>query len=48
MAESMGMKIIALRSLEWHYMSTIYHETLPSSSKVISGGHTDIQTDFHF
>jgi hypothetical protein len=41
MTEAMGLKIIALRSLEWHYVHTKFHETLPSGSKVISGGHTD-------
>jgi hypothetical protein len=39
--EAMGLKIIASRSLEWHHLPTKFHENLPSSSKVISGGHTD-------
>jgi hypothetical protein len=31
--------------LEWHYLYNTFHENLPSGSKVISGGHTDRQTD---
>jgi hypothetical protein len=41
MIEAMGIKIIALWPLEWHYLSTKCHENLPSSSKIINGGHTD-------
>jgi hypothetical protein len=37
MVEAMGLKIIALRSLEWHHLHSKYHENLPSGSKVISG-----------
>jgi hypothetical protein len=29
--------------LEWHYLSTKFHENLPIGSKVISGGQTDRQ-----
>jgi hypothetical protein len=42
--KAIGLKIIASRSLEWHYLHTKFHEILPSSSKVINGGHTDRQT----
>jgi hypothetical protein len=41
----MGLKIIALKSLERHYLHTKFYENLPSGSVVISGGHT--QTDRH-
>jgi hypothetical protein len=34
----MGLKIIASRSLEWHYLVTKFHENLLSGLKVISGG----------
>jgi hypothetical protein len=44
MIEDMGLKIIASRSLEWHYLCTKFHENLPCSSEVISGGHTDRHT----
>jgi hypothetical protein len=42
MIEAMGLLHRGL--LEWHYVHTKFHENLPSSSKVISGGHTDRQT----
>jgi hypothetical protein len=41
MIEAMGLKITAWRSLEWHYLRTIFHENISSGSKVISGGQTD-------
>jgi hypothetical protein len=43
MAKDMGLKLLHPGPLEWHYLSTKYHESLPSGSKVISGGqaHTD-------
>jgi hypothetical protein len=47
MAEDMGLKITAWGPLEWHHLLTKYHEDLPSSSIVISGGHTDKQIDTH-
>jgi hypothetical protein len=45
MIEAMGLKILHRGPLEWHYLCTKFHENLPSGSKVISGGHTDRQTD---
>jgi hypothetical protein len=39
--EAMGLKIIASRSLECHCLHTKFHENLPSSSEVVSGGQTD-------
>jgi hypothetical protein len=44
MVKAMGLKISALRSPSRHYLHTKFHENLPSSSKVISVGHTDRQT----
>jgi hypothetical protein len=45
--EAMGLKIIASRYLQWHHLRTKFYETLPSGSKVISGGHIeDRQTDW--
>jgi hypothetical protein len=44
MIEAMGLKIIASRSLEWHYLPTTFHENLPSGSDVISGGERDRQS----
>jgi hypothetical protein len=43
MIEDMGLKIIATRSplMTLAYICTKFHKTLPSGSKVISGGHTD-------
>jgi hypothetical protein len=41
MIEALGLKIIATRSPEWHYLRIELHETLLSGSKVISGGHTE-------
>jgi hypothetical protein len=41
MVEDMGSKIIAPRSPSMAHPPSKYHEDLPSSSKVISGGHTD-------
>jgi hypothetical protein len=41
MIEAMGLKIISTRSPEWHHFPTKFHENIPSSSKVITGGHTD-------
>jgi hypothetical protein len=38
MIETMGLKIIALKSLERHYLHTKFYENLPSGSVVISGG----------
>jgi hypothetical protein len=35
MFETMGIKIIASRSLEWHYFPTKFYENLPSGSKDI-------------
>jgi hypothetical protein len=35
MLETMGIKITASRSLEWHYLPTKFHENLPVGSKDI-------------
>jgi hypothetical protein len=43
MIEAMGLKILHLNSLDWHYLRTKFHENLPSGLEVISGGHR--QTD---
>jgi hypothetical protein len=32
-------------TLEWHYLRTKSHADLPGGSEVISGGHTDRETD---
>jgi hypothetical protein len=40
MVEDAALKFIA-RSRRMAYLPTKYHEDLPSSSKVISGGHAD-------
>jgi hypothetical protein len=40
----MGLKLLHRGLLEWHYLRTKFHEILPSSSKVISGGQTGRQT----
>jgi hypothetical protein len=40
----MGLKILPVGPLEWHYLRTKFHENLPSGSEVISGRHTDIDT----
>jgi hypothetical protein len=45
MIEGMGLKSIASRSLEWHYLGTKFDENLPSDSEVISGGNIDRHTD---
>jgi hypothetical protein len=42
----MGLKLLHRSPFEWHYLRTKFHEILPSGSKVISGGHTDRQTDW--
>jgi hypothetical protein len=42
--EAMGLKIMHRGPLKWHYLLTIFHENLPSGSKVISGGQTDRET----
>jgi hypothetical protein len=44
--EAMGLKFFASRSLERHYLRAKFRENLPSVSEVISGGHTDRQTDW--
>jgi hypothetical protein len=41
--EDMALKPIALRSPEWHYLRTKFHEILSSGSKIIRGGQTDTQ-----
>jgi hypothetical protein len=41
MIEVMGLKLLHQGLLEWHYLRTKFHETLPSGSKVITGGQTD-------
>jgi hypothetical protein len=38
MVETMGIKILYRDPLEWHYLGTKFYESLPSASKVISGG----------
>jgi hypothetical protein len=45
----MGLKILHRGPLEWHCHRTKFRVNVPSSSKVISGGHshTDGQTDAH-
>jgi hypothetical protein len=45
--EDVGLKIVAysIGTLEQHYLHTKFHENLPCGSKVISGGHTERQTD---
>jgi hypothetical protein len=35
MVEAVGLKIIAMRPLEWHHLLIKFHETLPSGSKYI-------------
>jgi hypothetical protein len=45
MIEDMGLKLLHRGSLEWHYLRTKFHENLPSTTKIISGGHTDWQID---
>jgi hypothetical protein len=42
MVEDMGLKIMHLGPLEWHYIPTKYHEHLPSGLEVINEG---TQTD---
>jgi hypothetical protein len=44
MIEAMGLKLFYRGPLEWHYLRTKFHETVPSGSEVISGGHKDRQT----
>jgi hypothetical protein len=47
MVEAMGLNITASLHqgpLECYHLPTKCHETIPRGSKVISGGHTDIQT----
>jgi hypothetical protein len=39
--EAMGLKIMHRGPLEMHCFRTIFHENLPSGSKVIIGGRTD-------
>jgi hypothetical protein len=34
--EAVGLRFIASRSLEWHYMRTKFHENLPGGSEVVS------------
>jgi hypothetical protein len=46
MIENIGLKMLHRGPLEWHYLHNKFHENLPSGSKVISGGHTDRQTDW--
>jgi hypothetical protein len=41
MVENMGLKLLHRSPLEWYYLRTKFHETLPSGSKVISDGQTD-------
>jgi hypothetical protein len=48
MIEAMGLKLLHLGVLEWHYLRTKFHENLASGSEVISGGHTDRLVIFHF
>jgi hypothetical protein len=45
MIEAMGLKLLQRGPLEWHYLHTKFHENLQSGSEVVSGGHTDRQTD---
>jgi hypothetical protein len=44
MIEVMGLNILHQSPFEWHYFLITFHETLPSGSEVIRGGHTDKQT----
>jgi hypothetical protein len=46
----MGLKITVLHRgpLEWHYLRTKCHESLPSGSKFISGGQTNRLVIFIF
>jgi hypothetical protein len=47
MVKDVGLKIIALRSLEWHYLLTKYLGNLPGGSKNYEWDtHTDRQTDW--
>jgi hypothetical protein len=41
----MGLKLLHLGPLEWHYRCTKFHENLQNGSKLISGGHTYRRTD---
>jgi hypothetical protein len=47
MVEDMGLKLLHRGPLEWQHLGTKFYETLPSGSKVITGGHIDRQTDTH-
>jgi hypothetical protein len=42
---AMGLKLLRVGPLEWHYLHTKFHENLRSGSKVINGGQTDRQFD---
>jgi hypothetical protein len=39
MIEAMGLKLLHRGPLEWH-LHTKFHENLPGSSEVITGGHS--------
>jgi hypothetical protein len=41
MIEAMGLKLLHRGPIELHYLHIKFHENLPSSLKVISGGQTD-------
>jgi hypothetical protein len=46
MVEGTGLKSMASRSLQWHYLPTKFNKSLPIGSKVIRGDtQTDRQTD---
>jgi hypothetical protein len=40
MAEAMRLKKCRQGNLQWHHLTTKFHENPPVGSKVISGGHT--------
>jgi hypothetical protein len=46
MVEGMGLTFMASRSLQWHDVPANFNKNLPFGSKLISGGHTDGQTDW--
>jgi hypothetical protein len=41
MIEAMRLKLLHRGPLEWHYLSTKFHENLPNGSEVIGGRQTD-------